>query len=204
MFSMQLASAASRGPSTVAKRPRLAQKVAQRFAIAAALAVAAFASSAVHAQNLKIGVINVGRLLEQAPQSVAVSDKLKEEFAARQRAIVAMQQKLQTQSDTFTKDAPVMGEAERLNLEREIRDGQRDLQRSQNEYVEDLNVRRNEEVGKLQREVLQQVQAYAAAQKYDLIIADAIYASSAVDITAAVLETMKTAPRAGSGAAPRP
>jgi outer membrane protein len=84
-----------------------------------------------------------------------------------------------------------MGEAERLDLERQIRDGQRELQRNENEYVEDLNIRRNEEVGKLQREVLQQVQAYASTEKYDLIVADAIYFSPAVDITAAVLAALQ-------------
>ena len=83
-----------------------------------------------------------------------------------------------------------MGEAERVNLERQIRDGQRELQRAENEYVEDLNIRRNEEVGKLQREVVQRVQAYAQAQKFDLIVADAVYFSNTVDITDEVLKTL--------------
>ena len=99
-----------------------------------------------------------------------------------------------------------MGEEERLNLERQIRDGQRDLQRTENEYLEDLNARRNEELGKLQREVLQRVQAYASAQKYDLVVADALYFSSAVDITAAVIAALNQpgAARAGRARAARP
>jgi outer membrane protein len=166
--------------------------IGSKFLLAATLAAAVVASGVASAQgNLKIGVINVGRLLEQAPQSQAVNAKLQDEFAPRQRTIVAMRQKLQTQQETFQRDAPVMGEAERLDLERQIRDGQRELQRNENEYVEDLNIRRNEEVGKLQREVLQQVQAYASTEKYDLIVADAIYFSPAVDITAAVLAALQ-------------
>ena len=62
-----------------------------------------------------------------------------------------------------------MGEDERLNLERQIRDGQRDLERTENEYLEDLNLRRNEEFGKLQREVLRKRNEYASAQKFDLV-----------------------------------
>jgi outer membrane protein len=166
--------------------------IGSKVLLVATLAAAVAASGAANAQgNLKIGVINVGRLLEQAPQSQAVNAKLQDEFAPRQRNIVAMRQKLQTQQETFQRDAPVMGEAERLDLERQIRDGQRELQRNENEYVEDLNIRRNEEVGKLQREVLQQVQAYASTEKYDLIVADAIYFSPAVDITAAVLAALQ-------------
>jgi outer membrane protein len=168
--------------------------IGSKYLLAAALAVASLAANPANAQgNLKIGVINVGRLLEQSPQSESVTKKLQDEFAPRQRDIVAMRQKLQTQQETFQRDAPVMGEDERLNLERQIRDGQRELQRTENEYLEDLNIRRNEEVGKLQREVLQQVQEYARAEDYDLVLADAIFVSSAVDITEAVLAALKPA-----------
>jgi outer membrane protein len=142
----------------------------------AAFAVVACAAGAANAQgNLKIGVINVGKLLESAPQSKVVSDKLQKEFEPRQQSIIAKRQKLQTQQDSFTKDQAVMGEEERLNLQRQISDTQRELQRDENTYLEDLNARRNEELGKLQRDVLQRVQAFASAQKYDLVLADAIY-----------------------------
>lgn len=169
--------------------------------LAAGVAVAALATAPVSAQgNLKIGVINVGRLLEQAPQSEAVTKKLQDEFGPRQRDLAAREQRLRTQQETFNRDAPVMGEEERLNLERQIRDAQRDLQRAQNEYLEDLNLRRNEEVGKLQREVLLKVQEYARAQQYDIVLADAIFVSTAVDITDAVLAVLR--PGASAPAAP--
>jgi len=169
----------------------------------ATFAVAACAAGAASAQgNLKIGVINVGKLLEQAPQSKVVSDKLQKEFEPRQQAIIAKRQKLQTQQESFQKDQAVMGEEERLNLERQIRDTQTSLQRDENTYLEDLNARRNEELGRLQREVLQRVQAYASAQKYDLVIADAIYVSGAVDITQAVITALQSAPPPPASGAP--
>ncbi|HLF10139.1 MAG TPA: OmpH family outer membrane protein [Gammaproteobacteria bacterium] len=159
----------------------------------AALSLGVLATSAVNAQNtnLKVGVVNVEQLLAQAPQSKEVNDKLQTEFGPRQRDIAAKRQTLQTQSETFQRDAPVMGEEERLNLEREIRDGQRELQRTENEYLEDVNIRRNEELGKLQRALLQQVQAYARTEQYDLVVADVLYFSTAVDITAAVLAALQ-------------
>lgn len=166
--------------------------IGSKILLAAALVVATSTTGVAYSQAaLKIGVINVGRLLEQSPQSALVSKKLQDEFGPRQRDIEAMAQKLKTRQETFTRDAPVMSEEERLNLERQIRDGQRDLERTQNEYIEDLNVRRNEEVGRLQREVLQKVQEYARAHQYDLVLADAIFVSTAVDITEAVLAALK-------------
>jgi outer membrane protein len=162
--------------------------------LVAVIAAAGIASNAAIAQsNLKIGVINVARLIEQSPQSESVTKKLQDEFGPRQRDITAMQQRLRTQQETFQRDAPVMAEAERLNLERQIRDAQRELQRTENEYLEDLNLRRNEELGALQRDVLLKAQEYARAQKFDLLIADpnVIFASTAVDVTEAVLGILK-------------
>jgi outer membrane protein len=166
----------------------------------AAVAVAGLASSAVNAQgNLKIGVVSVARLVEQSPQFQAASKKLDDEFGPRQRDLAAMEQRLRTESERFQRDAPVMGEDERLNLERQIRDGQRELQRTQNELVEDFNLRRNEELGKLQRDVLLRAQQYAREQKFDLLLADqsVIFAGTAVDVTEAVLAVLK--PAGGGG-----
>ncbi len=179
-----------------------ARRLAMRVLGLATFAVAACAAGAASAQgNLKIGVINVGKLLENAPQSKLVSDKLQKEFEPRQQAIVAKRKKLQDQQDSFQKDQAVMGEEERLNLQRQMQTTQRDLQRDEQEYLDDLNARRNDELGKLQREVLQRVQAYASAQKYDLVLADAIYVSGAVDITQAVITALQSAP---APAAPAP
>jgi outer membrane protein len=160
----------------------------------AAVAVAGLASGAASAQgNLKIGVINVARLVEGSPQFQAAQKKLEDEFGPRQRDLAAMQQRLRTQQETFTRDAPVMGEEERLNLERQIRDGQREFQRTENELVEDFNLRRNEELGRLQRDVLVKAQEYARAERFDLLLADqsVVFVSTAVDVTEAVLAVLK-------------
>jgi outer membrane protein len=179
------------------------RKLCSQAVVVAAFGCAVLGAGAASAQaNLKIGVINVARLLEQAPQSKVVSDKLQKEFEPRQQTLIAARQKLQQQQETFQRDQAVMSEEERTNLERNIREGQRDLQRNENEYVEDLNARRNEELGKLQREVLQKVQAYASAQKYDLVVADALYFSNAVDITAAVIAALQQPASGGTTKTP--
>jgi outer membrane protein len=158
-------------------------------------------ATAANAQSgsLKIGVVNVARLLEQAPQAQAAMSALQEEFAPRQRDIVALQRTLQEKQETLQRDAAVMGQEERANLEREVRDGQRDLQRQQNEYLEDLNIRRNEELGQLQRSLLLEVQQYAQGAGYDLVVSDVLYYSSAIDITGQVLEGLAASHSSGGG-----
>ena len=120
--------------------------------------------------DINIGVVNIARLLEDAPQARAAMQSLQDEFAPRQRDIVAKQKELREKEEAFQRDAAVMGEAERRSSEKGLRDSQRDLARRQNEYLEDLNLRRNEELGRLQRSLLQEVQEYAKSANYDLIV----------------------------------
>lgn len=145
----------------------------------------------------KVGVVNVARLLQESPQAQAASQALENEFAARRRELENQQKDLKAREDKLQKDGAVMAEAERRNAEKALRDGQRELARKQNEFLEDLNVRRNEALGQLQRSVLQEVQAYAKSAGLDVVVADALYASPAVDITNQVLAALSR-----KGAAP--
>lgn len=144
------------------------------------------------AQDVKIGVVNVPFLLDRAPQTKAAMDALQEEFAPRQREFAAKAKDLEDLTSRVQKDAAVMGETERKNAEQELRDLRREVARLQNEFQEDLNLRQNEELGNLQRTLLQEVQSYAQAQGYDLVVGDALFVSNAVDITEEVLRAIET------------
>jgi len=144
------------------------------------------------AQEVKIGVVNIPQLLEQAPQARVAMEALDEEFKPRQREIIARQTEFQELSEKVQRDLAVMGETERRNAEKELRDLQREVARLQNEFREDLNLRRNEELGTLQRSLLKEVQDFAQAAGYDLVVGDGVlYASSAVNITENVLRAME-------------
>lgn len=157
---------------------------------AAILAVAAVPLGVARAQA-KIGVVNVARLLQEAPQAQAASQALENEFASRRRELESQQKDLKAREEKLAKDGAVMSESDRRAAEKALRDGQRDLARKQNEFLEDLNVRRNEALGQLQRTVLQEVQSYAKSVGLDVVVADALYASPAVDITSQVLAALQ-------------
>ena len=153
--------------------------------------VCAFALPAM-AQEMKIGVVSLPALIERAPQTKVAMDALQEEFAPRQREFQAKQKEYEEMAAKAQKDVAVMGETERRNLEKDLRELQRDLTRLQNEFQEDLNVRQNEEYGLLQRAMLKQVQDYAEAQGYDLIVGDGVlYANAAANITDDVLRAVE-------------
>jgi outer membrane protein len=157
-----------------------------------AIAMSAFSAPTALAQNLKIGVVNVPALMQAAPQAKVAMDALQEEFAPRQREVLAKQKEFDTLSEKVQRDVAVMGETERRNAEKDLRDLQREVARLQNEFQEDLNLRRNEELGNLQRSLLKEVQEYAQAEGYDLVVGDGVlFASDAVNITASVLQAME-------------
>lgn len=156
------------------------------LAIAASMLPAADAAA-----QARIGVVNVARLLQESPQAQAASQALENEFAARRRDLETQQKDLKAREDKLQKDGAVMAEGERRNAEKALRDGQRELARKQNEFLEDLNVRRNEALGQLQRNVLQEVQAYAKGAGLDVVVADALYASPSVDVTNQVLAALQ-------------
>lgn len=156
--------------------------------IVAALAVA----PAVQAQALKIGFVNFGRLLEESPQAKAAQSALEGEFMPRQRDVAAQQKSLEEKADKLKKEAAVMSEADRVRTEREIRDLELNVQRRFKELQEDLNLRRNEEVGRMQRALLQEVQAYAKANGFQLIVSEGVlYAAEGIDITPQVVAAIK-------------
>jgi outer membrane protein len=144
-----------------------------------------------NADEMKIGVVSFQVLVERAPQTKAAMDALQEEFAPRQRELVAKQKEYDEFAEKVQKDLAVMGETERRNAEKNGRDLQREVTRLQSEFREDLNLRQNEELGLLQRSVLKEVQDYAEQEGYDLVVGDGVlFASSTVNITEEVLRAV--------------
>lgn len=171
--------------------------------VKAALAVALLVTIAVpaSAQELKIGVVNIPALLQNSPQTKTAMEALQEEFAPREREIIAKQREYEELATKVQKDVAVMGETERRNAEMNLRELQREVTRLQNDYREDLNLRQNEEMSALQVSLLQEIQNYAAQEGYDLIVGDGVlYASGAVNITEQVLRAVEANFQATSAA----
>jgi outer membrane protein len=155
------------------------------------LAVGMFAAQAASAQ-VKVGFVNVAKVLELAPQAEAARSRIEREFAPKDRELLQQQKDVRSLEDRLVKNAAVLSEAERQRKEAEIRAAKRDLRRAQDEFREDLNLRRSQELSKLQQKVTQVIQILAKAEKYDLIVSDGvIFAGERVDITDKILERLR-------------
>lgn len=145
--------------------------------------------------DLKIGFVNIPAVLEKAPQAEKAKKRLEQEFSPRDKQLVAQQNEIQKMDERMAKDAAVMGESARVNLEKDILNKKRDAKRAQQEFSEDFNARRNEELGKLQRRIVEAIREIAKNQNFDLLLTDGvIYASEKIDVTSQVQQKLSTMP----------
>jgi outer membrane protein len=167
-------------------------------------AIASAALSVPALAEIKIGVVDYARLLEQSPQAKVVQDSLKNEFGPRYQQLLAQDQQIKTRADKLQKDGATMSQEQRDKEEKSLRDAARELERKKSEWQDDSNTRRNEEMNKLQRSLVGEVRDYAKAQNFDIVIAEGvIYSTPTVDITAAMLQTLQSrAPKPAAPATP--
>jgi outer membrane protein len=145
--------------------------------------------------EVKMGVVNFQKLLEEAPQTKAAMAALENEFAPRRRELLTMQNDLKAKDEKLQKEGAVMAEADRAKTEKTLRDQQREFSRKAGEFQDDASTRRNEEIGKVQRYLVGEIQTYASAQGFDLVLGDGVfYAKPTYDITANVLAVLATKP----------
>ena len=153
----------------------------------------ALASMPSYAAELKIGVVNAGLVMDQSPQKTKALARLEKEFASRSKEIESKHKSLRSKQERLNKDSAILGAEERKNQERELLADQREIKRLQDEYSEDLSIRRNEELRKLEKEIAQTIVDIAQKESYDLIVYQGvIYASTQVDITDKVLSVLKS------------
>ena len=159
-----------------------------RFALLAMALPAAGQASAV---ELKIGYVNAAKVIDQAPQGEVALKKLEAEFGVRDKELVTTQNKIKQMEVDLEKNTPVIKEAERRIKERELLLLKRELKRVTQEFREDYNQRRNEELAVLQKVAYKAIVEIAKQEKYDLILHEgAVYASDRIDITDKVLKTL--------------
>lgn len=144
-----------------------------------------------HAQeSSKIAFVSTERIFREAAPAKAAQAKLEAEFAKRDRDLQDMAARLKAQSDKLDKDAAVLSDSDRAKRQRDLSDLDKEFQRKQREFREDLNQRRNEELAVVLERTNKVIRQIAEAEKYDIVFQEAVYASKRIDITDKVLKEL--------------
>lgn len=164
-------------------------------------AFAVLGAAPLAAAELKVGVVDLQRLMSEAPQARAAEEALRTEFGPKQKDLETRLATLQAREQQLTRDAATMTELQRSAVEKELRDGYRDLQRIRDEIEDDYTARRDQEQSKLNRALLEEVANFARSGGYDLVLSDGVlFAVNALNVTGPVLQALQNR-RAGAPAA---
>ncbi len=143
-----------------------------------------------HAQDFRIGFVNTDRIFREANMAKSAQGKLETEFSKRERELVAQGETLRVATEKFEKDTPTLSETQRNTRQRTLVDQDRDFQRKRREFQEDLNNRKNEELQGVLERANRIVKQVAEAEKYDVILQEAVYFNPKHDITERVIKAL--------------
>ena len=162
------------------------------FAVALLAAVSSQRAFAAEPE-IKIGFVNGQRVINESPQAARAKKKLEKEFEKRDQDLQKLGKQLQGMQENLEKNAVTMAESDRRNKEREFNDLNRDFQRRQREFREDLNLRQNEEMSAIYERVNKVIKQVAESEKYDLILQEAVVVSNRIDLTDKVIKALQDA-----------
>jgi outer membrane protein len=165
-----------------------------RVLLAATCAAAVSLPGVAVAQELKIGYVNSERVLREAAPAKAAQVRLEAEFSKRERDLAEQGQRLKAAAEKLDKEAPTLSESERGRRQRELQEQDRDMRRKRGEFQEDLTQRKNEELAAVVERANRVIKQIFDAEKYDVILQEAIFAGPRVDITEKVIKTLNAAP----------
>ena len=163
------------------------------FVKAAAAAVLLAGATLSQAQELRIGYVSSERVLRDSAPAKAAQLKLEGEFGKRERELADQAQRLKGAAEKLDKEAPTLSESERGRRQRELVEQDRDMQRKRREFQEDLTQRKNEELATVVERANRVIKQIFDAEKYDVILQEAIFAGPRVDITEKVIKTLNAA-----------
>ncbi len=162
------------------------------FFIVAIFGLMVSSGNAQQKDRYKIGFVNTGVVLKEAPQARKVEEKLKSEFLAREKILVVKQKELLEIERKIKVDGVTMTQVAQRKLERELRLKLSQLKFEQQEFREDQNLRRNEEIRNLQTVIASVLKRLGDEHKFDLILTEGVsYVSDAIDITPMIIDMLK-------------
>jgi len=158
--------------------------------LAVVLGLAAWCAQA---EEFRIGFINTDRIFKEANTAKQAQTKLEQEFSKREKDLESSGTTLKSSVEKFEREAPTLSESQRVSRQKQLGEQDRDFQRKRREFQEELNARKNEEFQQVLERANRVIKQVAEAEKYDLVLQEAVYINPKHDITDKVLKVINTA-----------
>ena len=168
------------------------KKILSRHCLAFLLGALAFSAQA-QAEDFRVGFVNTDRIFREANSAKQAQVKLEQEFSRREKELNELGNSLKAASEKFEREAPTLPEAQRSQRQKALVDQDREFQRKRREFQEDLNARKNEELQQVLERANRVVRQVAEAEKYDVVLQEAVYINPKHDITDKVIKALNAA-----------
>jgi len=142
------------------------------------------------AQEFRLGYVNLDRIIREAAPAKSAQAKLEQEFSRREKELQEFGAGIKSAAEKLEREAPTLSEGQRTSRQKQLVEQDRDFQRKRREFQEDLNARRNEELQQVFERANRVVKQLADAEKYDLILQEAVYVNPKHDITDKVIKAL--------------
>jgi outer membrane protein len=162
------------------------------LAVLTGLALGTGAAGVAAQEAVKIGYVNTERILRDSVPAKAALAKIEGDFSKRDKELQDLAARLKALGEKLERDASVMPESDRTRRQREFAELEKDFQRKQREFREDLNQRRNEELAQVVEKAQKVIKQVAEQEKFDLVIGDAVFVNPRIDITDRVIKALST------------
>lgn len=146
--------------------------------------------ASVQAQSSKIAWLSTERIYNESRLAKLAGEKLAEEFSKREKAVQELAVRLKSSSEKLERELPGLAESERTRRQREYFELDKEFQRRQREFREDLNQRTNEERATISEKATRIIKQLAEVEGFDIVLQDAVWASPRIDITDKVLAAL--------------
>lgn len=143
--------------------------------------------------SIKLGVLDVQKIMQNSPKIQAAGEKLKAKFTPQQNKILAKQQELKKLMDKYNRDAPIMNDSVKQKLKNQIVAARKEYTAMSQNFEQELMQAQQKEMQKLTDDIQSIVAKVAKKYNLDMVLAKQaiIYSGNAKDITDQVLQTMK-------------
>jgi outer membrane protein len=162
----------------------------RQISLSVVLCLVAFCAQA---DEIRIGFINTDRIFKEANTAKQAQTKLEQEFSKREKDLESSGNSLKSAVEKFEREAPTLSESQRLSRQKLLGEQDRDFQRKRREFQEELNARKNEEFQQVLERANRVIKQVAEAEKYDLVLQEAVYINPKHDITDKVLKVINAA-----------
>jgi outer membrane protein len=138
----------------------------------------------------RIGFVYTERLMTESKLAKAADAKLQAEFSKRQKQIDETMARYKSSREKFDEEAPKLNDADRTKRTRELLDMEKDVQRMQREYNEDLFQRKNEERQAIAQKAFKLIEQVAEQEHLDAVLQESVWTSPRIDITDRILKLL--------------